>query len=101
MDSLSLETLLNSRENEFQEIASVLEIDSNKLNWKNSILDFCLEFHDCLQNWTNDTTSSNYEIQKCNNKMRQISRKSGISEMLQILYVINKIAEDYQTTQRK
>lgn len=101
MDSLSLETLLNSRENEFQEIASVLKIDSNKPNWKNSILDFCLEFHDCLQNWTNDTVSSSYEIQKCNNKMRQISRKSGISEMLQILYVINKIAEDYKTTQKR
>ena len=101
MDCLSLETLLNSRENEFQEIASVLEIDSNKQNWKNSILDFCLEFHDCLQNWTNNTVSSSYEIQKCNNKMRQISRKSGISEMLQILYVINKIAEDYKTTQKK
>ena len=101
MDSLSLETLLNSRENEFQEIASVLEINSNKPNWKNSILDFCLEFQDCLQNWTNDTVSSSYEIQKCNNKMRQISRKKGISEMLHIIYVISKIAEDYQATQGK
>lgn len=101
MDCLRLETLLNLRENEFQEIAPVLEINSNKPNWKNSILEFCLKFQDCLQNWANDAVSSSYDIQKCNNKMRQISRKKGISEMLQILYMINKIAEDYQVTQRK
>jgi hypothetical protein len=32
--------------------------------------------------------------------MRLISRKKGVSVMLQMLYMINKIAEDYETTEK-
>ncbi len=95
---MSLEILLATRTQELEEIANVLEIATNKSRWKNSVLQFCLEFHDCLQNWTYDTATSSHEIRKCNIKMRLISRKKGISEMLQMLYMINKIAEDYQRT---
>ena len=97
---MSLELLLTTRTQELEEIANVLEINTTKVNWKNTVLQFCLEFHDCLQNWTDDTSTSSHEIRKCNNKMRLISRKKGISEMLQMLYMINKIAEDFEITGR-
>jgi hypothetical protein len=95
---MSSEILLTTRTQEFQEIANVVEINTSKPNWKNTVLQFCLEFHDCLQNWTNDTSATSSEISRCNTKMRLISRKKGIPEMLQMLYVINKVAEDYQRT---
>ncbi len=95
---MSLELLLTTRTQELEEIANVLEINTTKVHWKNTVLQFCLEFHDCLQNWTDDNSTSNHEIRKCNNKMRLISRKKGVSEMLQMLYMINKIAEDFETT---
>ena len=101
MFGLSLETILNLRESELQDIAYVLEISTNHPNWKNSVLEFCLEFHDRLENWNNDDTFSSYEIKKCDNRMIQISRKKSVSEILQILHVINKIAEDYESTKRK
>ncbi len=97
---MSLELLLTTRTQELEEIANVLDFDTTKSNWKNTVLQFCLEFHDCLQNWTDDTSTSSNEIRKCNNKMRLISRKKGISGMLQILYMINKIAEDFATTRK-
>ncbi len=92
--------LLTTRASEFEEIASAIELKTDNPNWKNTVLQFCIEFRDCLQNWTKDSSSSNQEIRKCNNKMRQISRKKGISGMLQMVYIINKIAEDFETTRR-
>ena len=97
---MSLELLLTTRTQELEEIANVLEINTTKVNWKNTVLQFCLEFHDCLQNWTDDNSTSSHEIRKCNHKMRSISRKKGVSEMLQMLYMINKIAEDFEITGR-
>jgi len=97
---MSLKLLLTTRTQELEEIANVLDFDTTKSNWKNTVLEFCLEFHDCLQNWTDDTSTSSNEIRKCNNKMRLISRKKGVSGMLQMLYMINKIAEDFETTRK-
>ena len=97
---MSSELLLATRTQELEEIGNVLDINTTKPNWKNTVLQFCLEFHDCLQNWTDDTSTSSNEICKCNNKMRLISRKKGVSGMLQMLYMINKIAEDFETTRK-
>ena len=97
---MSSELLLATRTQELEEIANVLDINTTKPNWKNTVLQFCLEFHDCLQNWTDDNSTSSNEIRKCNNKMRIISRKKGVSGMLQMLYMINKIAEDFETTRK-
>ena len=97
---MSSELLLDTRTQELEEIGNVLDINTTKPNWKNTVLQFCLEFHDCLQNWTDDNSTSSNEIRKCNNKMRLISRKKGVSGMLQMLYVINKIAEDFETTRK-
>ncbi|MEK0320627.1 MAG: hypothetical protein QQN61_05995 [Nitrosopumilus sp.] len=97
---MSSELLLATRTQELEEIGNVLDINTTKPNWKNTVLQFCLEFHDCLQNWTDDNSTSSNEIRKCNNKMRLISRKKGVSGMLQMLYMINKIAEDFETTRR-
>ncbi|MEK0339946.1 MAG: hypothetical protein QQN64_04095 [Nitrosopumilus sp.] len=97
---MSSELLLATRTQELEEIGNVLDINTTKPNWKNTVLQFCLEFHDCLQNWTDDNSTSSNEIRKCNNKMRLISRKKGVSGMLQMLYMINKIAEDFETTRK-
>ena len=97
---MSLELLLATRTQELEEIANVIDFNTTKANWKNTVLQFCLEFHECLQNWTDDNSTSSHEIRKCNNKMRLISRKKGVSEMLQMLYIINKIAEDFEIAGR-
>ncbi len=97
---MSSEILLATRTQELEEIANVLDFNTTKSNWKNTVLQFCLEFYDCLQNWTDNTSTSSHEIHKCNNKMRLISRKKGVSVMLQMLYMINKIAEDFETTRK-
>lgn len=94
---MSLEILLNNRANEFREIADAVGIRTDKPNWKNTVLQFSLQFHNCLKGWGDDHEVNNDEIHQCHNIMRQISRKKGISKMLQLLYVINKIAEDFQT----
>ncbi|MCH7648425.1 MAG: hypothetical protein IIA83_07455 [Thaumarchaeota archaeon] len=97
---MSSELLLATRTQELEEIGNVLDINTTKPNWKNTVLQFCLDFHDCLQNWTDNNSTSSNEIRKCNNKMRLISRKKGVSGMLQMLYMINKIAEDFETTRK-
>ena len=98
---MSSEILFSARVNEFEEIANVLELETDKPNWKSLVLQFCLDFHVCLQSWTTNDSFSNSHIQKCNLIMRQISKKKGLSKMLQILYVVNTIAEDFETTKEK
>ncbi len=98
---MSLEILLNNRVNELGEIANALDIRTDKSNWKNTVLQFCMRFHDCLQGWSSNDAAKNNEIRACYNTMRQISRKKGVSEMLQLLYVINKIAEDYEIISKR
>ena len=93
---MSLEMLFKNRANEFEEIANAIDLRTDTLHWKKSVLDFSLQFHDCLTAW-NNVNSENDEIRKCNNIMTKISRRKGVSQMLQLLYVINKIAEDFKT----
>ncbi|MCV0366217.1 MAG: hypothetical protein K5798_02995 [Nitrosopumilus sp.] len=98
---MSSEILFSARANEFEEIANVLELETDKPNWKYVVLQFCLDFHVCLKDWTADHLSSDSQIQKCSLIMRQISKKKGLSKMIQILYVVNKIAEDFETTKER
>ena len=92
---MSLETLLKNRENEFKEIADAINLDMATPNWKEVVLDFSIDFHNCLKSWKNGISKDN-EIRKCNNIMIKVSRKKGISQMLQLLYIINRIAEDFE-----
>jgi len=61
---MSSEILFSTRANEFEEIVHVLELETDKPNWKRIVLQFCLDFHVCLQNWTVETSSNNSPIQK-------------------------------------
>ena len=97
---MSLEILLKNRETEFAEIADAIGMDIDTPSWKQAILDFSLQFHDCLTAWEKSNSGED-EIHRCYNVMAKISRKNGVSKMLQTLYIINKIAEDYKMLERK
>jgi hypothetical protein len=102
----SLDLLLETRENEFKELAKGMGVPTAK-NWHEIILQFCLEFNECFYAMTkvegpNDATESHNKIHKCMTLIRQIAR--GKPNMIEITHLQNlsySLAEEFKTIYKR
>ena len=104
----SLDLLLETRQNEFKELAKGMGIPITTKNWEHIILQFCLEFNVCFRMLTvvdgpNDATDDSHnKIHQCMTLLRQIAR--GKTSMIEITHLQNlayTIAEEFKTVYKR
>jgi len=103
----SLDLLLETRQNEFKELAHGMGIPTTK-NWEQIILQFCLEFNECFHMLTvvdgrNDSNEDSHnKIHQCMTLLRQIAR--GKTSMIEITHLQNlayTVAEEFKTIYKR
>lgn len=104
----SLDLLLETRQNEFKELAKGMGIPTTAKDWEHIILQFCLEFNECFRMLTvidgpNDSTEDKHnKIHQCMTLLRQIAR--GKTNMIEITHLQNlayTIAEEFKTVYKR
>jgi len=104
----SLDLLLETRQNEFKELAKGMGIPITTKNWEHIILQFCLEFNECFHMLTtvdgrNDSTEDSHnKIHQCMTLLRQIAR--GKTSMIEITHLQNlayTLAEEFKTIYKR
>ncbi|MEM3144291.1 MAG: hypothetical protein QXW91_06685 [Candidatus Nitrosotenuis sp.] len=104
----SLNLLLETRSNEFKELAAGMGIPTTAKNWEHIILKFCLDFTVCFHTMTsvegpNDTTEESHnKIHQCMTLLRQIAH--GRTSMIEFTHLQNlaySLAEEYKTIYKR
>jgi len=104
----TLDLLLETRGNEFKDLASSMGIPTTATNWEHIILQFCLEFTDCFHAMTsvegpNDATEDSHnKIHRCMTLLRQIAH--GRTNMIEFTHLQNlaySIAEEFKTIYKR
>lgn len=86
----ALELLYTDRENEFRELSQVCLGEKNlheMLNWKEFVLNFCLDLSDSFKTWTGQKPPSATSPQKALTILRQIG--NGMTSMNKFAHVLN------------
>lgn len=104
----SLNLLLETRENEFKELANGMGIPTTGEIWKYIILKFCLDFTVCFHamksvEGPNDmTVDSHNRIHQCMTLLRQIAH--GRTSMIEFTHLQNlaySLAEEFKTIYKR
>ena len=85
----SLEILYTDRKNEFHELSEALLTEKAKEmpNWKEFILNFCLDVGDSFKTWTGQKPPSATSPQKALTLLRQLGK--GMTSMNQLTHLQN------------
>ena len=85
----ALEILYTDRKNEFRELSEVILAEKvNTIpNWKEFILNFCLDIGDSFKTWTGQKPPSATSPQKALTLLRQLGK--GITSMNQLTHLQN------------
>ena len=85
----ALGILYTDRKNEFHELSEVILAEKAKTmpNWKEFILNFCLDVGDSFKTWTGQKPSSVTSPQKALTLLRQLGK--GITSMNQLTHLQN------------
>ena len=85
----ALVILYTDRKNEFRELSEVILTEKVKaiLNWKEFILNFCLDVGDSFKTWTGQKPPSATSPQKALTLLRQLGK--GITSMNQLTHLQN------------
>ena len=85
----ALEILYTDRKNEFHELSEVLLTEKAKImpNWKEFILNFCLDVGDSFKTWTDQKPPSTTSPQKALTLLRQLGK--GLTSMNQLTHLQN------------
>ncbi len=85
----ALETLYTDRKNEFRELSEVIlgEKANTMPNWKEFILNFCLDVGDSFKTWTGQKPPSATSPQKALTILRQLGK--GVTSMNQLAHLQN------------
>ncbi|MDH3780535.1 MAG: hypothetical protein OES15_06735 [Nitrosopumilus sp.] len=85
----ALEILYTDRKNEFDELSEVLLTEKAKgmPNWKEFILNFCLDIGDFFKTWTDQKPPSTTSPQKALTLLRQLGK--GMTLMNQLTHLQN------------
>ncbi len=85
----ALEILYTDRKNEFRELSEVILTEKAKTmpNWKEFILNFCLDVGDSFKIWTGQKSPSVTSPQKALTLLRQLGK--GITSMSQLTHLQN------------
>ncbi|MDH3276886.1 MAG: hypothetical protein OEL77_00305 [Nitrosopumilus sp.] len=99
----AIEILYKDRKNEFREISNVILTEKVKTmpNWKEFILNFCLDVGDSFKTWTGQKSPSLTSPQKALAILRNLGKKktsmNQITHLLNISYNIsNEFKEIYK-----
>lgn len=86
----ALELLYTDRKNEFHELSQVF-LGKNKLNempnWREFILNFCLDIECSFKTWTGQKPPSTTSPQKALTILRQVG--NGMTSMNQLTHILN------------
>ena len=86
----ALKLLYTDRKNEFHELSEIL-LGKKKLsemqNWKEFILNFCLDVGDSFKTWTGQKPPSTTSPQKALTILRQIG--NGMTSMNKLTHILN------------
>jgi hypothetical protein len=85
----ALEMLYADRKNEFREISEVILAEKAKTmpNWKEFVLNFCLDLEDSFKTWTGQKPPSATSPQKALTLLRQLGK--GMTSMNQLTCLQN------------
>ena len=85
----ALEILYTDRKNEFNELSEAILTEKAKAmpNWKEFILNFCLDLEDSFKTWTGQKPPSITSPQKALTILRQLGK--GITSMNQLTHLQN------------
>jgi hypothetical protein len=85
----ALEMLYTDRKNEFRELSEVILAEKAKTmsNWKEFVLNFCLDMGDSFKTWTGQKPSSATSPQKALTLLRQLGK--GMTSMNQLTHLQN------------
>ena len=99
----AIDILYKDRKNEFDELSNTILTDKvkNLPNWKEFILNFCLDIGDSFKTWTNQKPSSTTSPQKAFTILRNLGKNktsmNQISHLLNMSYDIsNEFKEIYK-----
>lgn len=99
----ALKMLLIDRSNEFRELAHGIGYPITGKNWELIMLNFCLDYNDCFNSWTDKNTAADHmQVHKCNTMMRQIGLgKTNMTEVTHLQNVAYRIAEDFKSIYKR
>ena len=85
----ALVILYTDRKNEFRELSEVILTEKGKAipNWKEFILNFCLDVGDSFKTWTGQKPQSETSPQKALTILRQIG--NGMTSMNNLTHALN------------
>lgn len=85
----ALEILYTDRKNEFNELAEAILAEKAKTmpNWKEFVLNFCLDIGDSFRTWTDQKPPSATSPQKALTILRQLGK--GMTSMNQLTHLQN------------
>lgn len=92
--------LEGDRIQEFKELASALGISQSGEDWKEKVVEFCLNFKECFSIFTDRLESPMFEpkqVDKCFTLMRQIGKgKSSMREVTNLQNIADTIAQEFK-----
>lgn len=85
----ALETLYTDRKNEFDELSKAILTEKAKTmpNWKEFVLNFCLDIGDSFRTWSDQKPPSATSPQKALTILRQLGK--GLTSMNQLTHLQN------------
>ena len=85
----ALEMLYTDRKNEFHELSEAILAEKTKTmsNWKEFVLNFCLDIGDSFRTWTDQKPPSATSPQKALTILRQLGK--GLTSMNQLTHLQN------------
>lgn len=101
----ALKLLYTDRKNEFRELSQVF-LGKKKLiempNWKEFVLNFCLDVEDSFKTWTSQKSPSATSPQKALTILRQVGNgKTSMNQLTHILNISYNIAMEFKEIYRR
>ncbi len=101
----ALEMLYIDRKNEFQELSLVLlsEKASHLMpNWKEFVLNFCLDVEDAFKTWTGQMPLSANSPQKALTLLRQLGHdKTSMNQLVHLLNLSYSLSNEFKEIYRR
>ena len=99
----ALKMLYADKSNEFRELADATGYPVGGADWEKIILNFCLDFDDCFEAWSDEAVPPEHnKVHKCMTMMRQLARgKPNMTEVTKLQTIAYRIAEDFKSIYRR
>ena len=95
----AIDILYKDRKNEFDELSKMILTEKAKTmsNWKEFILNFCLDVGDSFKTWTGQKSPSSTSPQKAFAILRNVGKKkTSMNQLTQLLNVSYDISNEFK-----